>query len=116
MNIHRIILTQSGQARPPKGGDHIQNPTKPDKTGQPLQMRGPTHAKPDNSRQSLQMDPGFAAALPPLVRSLVTNNAPFTRKIPFVTAPSSASPLILGGTAPSRAVFVLPDFRYNCVP
>src|SRR6478672_6034027 len=89
------------------------SPTKLDKTRQPLIMRGSTHAKPDNSRHFpqigpiLTLKPQAATALAHcmychqmapngtnsrsyqgLVTSPVTNNGLFTRKIPFVTAPT----------------------------
>jgi hypothetical protein len=56
LSSHRTLTTQyqfpACQTR--------QNRTKPDKTGQPLKMRGPTHAKPDKTRQPLKIpDPGM---------------------------------------------------------
>src|SRR6476619_3261525 len=72
------------------------NRTKPDKTGQPLSIRGPvTKLSPNvTNRRSHHK----------WVTTLVTNNGLFTRKIPFVTAPTPHKPFV---TAPFIIVTAL---------
>jgi hypothetical protein len=114
------------------------NPTKPDKTGQPLQMCGPTHAKPTLRLQAAtalahfmychEMAPNGTnmRSHQELVTSPVTNNGPLTRIIRFVTALSfiltALSPLMgfvtkrgLTTHVGASGATLAPDFWWNHV-